>query len=184
MSAVRAFVAASIDSTLGKALDDLIGELQPSWPEARWVPAVNRHLTLKFLGQIELASLELLSTELGTVARSLAPLSVPVTHIGPFPANARSHIVAAHLAKSDELQHVADGLDSLAAGFGLGKRQRPFRPHITLGRMLHRPDTGEAVLTAPFEGTLTIANIGLYRSDTIVDGRAYTELDQFALANV
>lgn len=182
MTAIRTFLAAPVDDELADRLDGWIETVAHDWPDASWAPRDTRHLTLKFLGQVEPDVLDEFGGEVASALRSVPAISVPVTHAGPFPANARSHLVAAHLSLPDPLAHLADGLDGLAAGFGVAKRKRSFRPHITLGRQSHRPDTGEAVLTSPLEGSLRLDRIVLYRSDTLVEGRGYTPLTEFHLA--
>ncbi len=181
MSSIRAFVAAPVDDVLNQHFDEFIEGVTSLWPESRWVPAEHRHLTLRFLGQIDPEPLKDFSNTLTETVKLLPELKVTATHIGPFPPNARSHLVAAHLNLPAHLQRLVDGLDGLATAVGVQPRKKAFRPHITLGRLQHRPDTGEAVITSPFEGTLRVTRLAVFRSDTVIDGRAYTPLSEYPL---
>ena len=62
MSVVRAFIAIELSPEIYGRLDQVINQLNDclSGTPIRWVPARNIHLTVKFLGDVSVANLEML----------------------------------------------------------------------------------------------------------------------------
>ena len=62
MSVIRAFIAVNLTPEIQQRLDEVMNAFKSKLDHApvRWVPAHNIHLTLKFLGDVSVANLELL----------------------------------------------------------------------------------------------------------------------------
>ncbi len=62
MSVIRAFIAVNLTPEIQRRLDELISAFKQKLEKSavRWVAANNIHLTLKFLGDVSLANLDLL----------------------------------------------------------------------------------------------------------------------------
>jgi 2'-5' RNA ligase len=101
----------------------------------RWVPPENVHLTLQFLGAVpeeRVADVEAAVRAAASVAR---PLSLEVRGAGGFPNARRPRVVWAGLGGDvAPLAALARDLGRRLAPLGFAPEERPFSPHLTLGR--------------------------------------------------
>ena len=131
---VRAFVALEI---LGNVADSLVQsekELEVTGADIKLVERENLHLNLKFLGEISEAQASEARFRLARL--SLNGADVRVRGLGAFPAPSRPRVVWAGVAPEDESLVLAIAKEVMKALDGIGERDnRPFAPHITLGRV-------------------------------------------------
>jgi len=125
----RLFVALELPEICRQTL----ANLGPPIRGVRWLPPENLHLTLAFLDDVEPQAEHQLREQLATVYTP--PFHLPIQGVGTFGKQRPSvvwvgvgsghpHLFALH-------KHVHDAL--LAAGFD--PELRPFKPHITIGRV-------------------------------------------------
>ncbi len=188
---IRAFLALDIPPQVKTALHQQIDALRahtPSWA-VRWVRPEAMHLTLKFLGDV--TELDGLRHTLRAATLSPAPIPLAARHLGCFPTPKRPRVIwagvedaqgalsAAHLA----LEH------ALAPQFP--PDDKPFRPHLTLGRVktqAAKPQRalGALIQDAPRQhyGTWEAPALLLMQSVLHPDGARYRVLDQFDFASL
>ena len=110
-------------------------DLQERMSAVRWVPRDNLHLTLSFLGSVEDPEVVAVSRGIAEAVASMVDFPVSLDRLGAFPSEARARVLWVGLSDP------AGGLESLAGsvGGGLGAvasaEPRPFRPHVTNGRL-------------------------------------------------
>jgi 2'-5' RNA ligase len=131
---LRAFVALEIS---GSVVDSLVGfqkELEATGADVKLVERWNLHLNLKFLGEVSEAQAAEVKSRLGGLEVRAA--QVEIRGVGAFPSPNRPRVIWAGVAREYEglvtpiAQRVVGALD------GIGERDdRPFRAHITLGRI-------------------------------------------------
>ena len=144
------------------------------------------HLTLKFLGHIAAEDVARISEALTAAARAVAPFSFSVTELGCFPNFKRPRVVWAGVAASDaprviELQKTVE-VELVRLGYP--REDRPFSPHVTMGRVrreVHPAEAakvGQAVRTeaAAQFGNQAVNQIVLVKSDLQRGGSIYTRL--------
>lgn len=128
---VRLFVAVALPATIRAALVPLTEELRG----ARWIPADQRHLTLRFLGDTPEGHLDDLRARLAGV--SAPPFSVAVTGTGVFPPRpsrrSPARVLWAGLSPAAPVIALKTALDA-ALDADPEERGRPFSPHVTLAR--------------------------------------------------
>ena len=92
MSVIRSFIAIEITPEIQERLQKVVDQLQVELPEGvvRWVPATNMHLTLKFLGDVSLANLDILKEILQSEAGHHKPFEISVGSLGAFPSARRA----------------------------------------------------------------------------------------------
>jgi RNA 2',3'-cyclic 3'-phosphodiesterase len=129
----------------------------------KWVGPLNIHLTLKFLGNVGEDSISKIVEVMGQASCYVAPFHLEIKGIGAFPNLSRVRIVWVGLA--GELSVLADlqkKLDSGLEGLGFVAENRPFVPHLTLGRMREgvslqqRQAVGKFIAEANFESTYRV----------------------------
>jgi 2'-5' RNA ligase len=154
------------------------------WP-VKWVREGGLHVTLKFLGEVELERLAAVRAALSTAARGTPVLSFSANDLGAFPTLSRARILWAGYHSGPELELLVHRVEQATAPLGFPVEGRPFRAHVTLGRVregarLPREGLGaleRETLTAGF----TADRLVLYQSRPGLGGATYAELDSFLL---
>ncbi len=159
----RLFVAAWPPTEVCVALSRLV---QPEHPDMRWVPAGNWHVTLRFLGDADVAD----------VGRSLDGAVLPETEIrlGPGVERLGPRRIVVPAAGADDL---ARAVRTATASVGEPDHRR-FRGHLTIARTT--PGARSAPVGTPFGARFTVHEIAVVRSDLHPDGARYTTVATFA----
>jgi 2'-5' RNA ligase len=141
----------------------------------RPTPRANLHVTLAFVGSVEVARLPLLE-EVGTAAAAkCAPFAVLLDRLGYF---SRSGIAWAGTSTVPApLGLLADALASGLAAAGLRVEPKPFRAHLTLARRC-RQRPGEEEM--PSVGW-TVRELALVASESASGGPVYRQVLLFPL---
>lgn len=128
---------------LGRSQDSVRKALGSS--TVRLPPPRQIHLTLVFLGDVAVDSLPDLRTALTSIARGHPRISLSVAGLGCFPTPQRPRILWAGLAgETGSLQRLQSTLAAGIARFGSHLEDKPFHPHLTLGRFARFPLAAEA----------------------------------------
>jgi len=110
---------------------ELVG-LDPHLKGLRWLPMEQLHLTMSFLGEVEIAGEERLREALAGVRVPL--FFLPVAGVGAF-GGERPSVVWAGVGKGHpHLFALHKHLQDAVLHAGLEADLKPFHPHITLGR--------------------------------------------------
>lgn len=133
---MRLFVAVDPPAEQVRRLDEAIGERDP---QLRWVPTAQWHLTLVFCGEVDPDVVPELSERLGRAATRTSAFDLVVTGAGSFPRQAaRARVLWAGFGGDTEtLKRLAARCAAAARRSGIAVEDRPFRPHLTLGRARH-----------------------------------------------
>ena len=186
MGMLRAFIASEVPT----AIQDAIGvassglRARSNAGLVRWVPLRNIHLTLKFLGDVSVSSLELIRKMLATEAPKYPAFDLVVEGLGAYPNVRRPRIVWAGVTAPDELRLLQAGIEAAAVRLGYASEDRAYSPHLTIGRVRRNPSTtdlgalaGElASSRAGTLGRLRVDAIHVFRSDLHPTGAVYTKL--------
>ncbi len=194
MNVIRAFIAISLTPEIYQNLERVLEDLRVRLPDAavRWVPARNIHLTLKFLGDVSVANLELLTKLLQSEVGRYAPFEVSVGDIGAFPSIRRPRVVWVGVKAPADLQALQHGIESETTRLGYTHEEREFSPHLTLGRV-SRNATSQDVqrisevigsVKVGFLGAARVQAVNLYRSDLNPHGSVYTQIFSAPLSQV
>lgn len=177
---VRAFVGVVIDETVRVALSGAVDLLRKCHARMAWVPAENMHISLAFLGNVPRPMLGEISNVLDRAAQGTAPFSVSVSGIGTFGQRVVWAGVDAPRSLFEIQRRVAEGV----RGLGIQVDDRPYRPHVTLGRI----KSGASDLTgalrkvgSPEFGVTEVRGIALMRSELRAGHALYTLLHAAAL---
>ena len=112
----------------------------PLGERVRWTKLENVHLTLKFLGDVREEVLDDLCAALEETCAKHTPFDVGLTGLEAFPSARRARILWAGVgAGSEPLRSLTADLDTALAALGFEREERPYTPHLTLGRVRGRP---------------------------------------------
>jgi 2'-5' RNA ligase len=104
------------------------------WP-VRWVRPDGLHLTLKFLGSVEESHLPAVEEGFVAACAGTPRLTLSVRDFGTFPAAGQPRVLWAGLEADPALELLAHRLEGQFEAVGFPVEGRPFRPHVTLGRV-------------------------------------------------
>ena len=151
----------------------------------RWVAPAGAHLTIKFLGAVGRGRVEALEGALRSVAGAHQPFLLRTGPPGAFPNPRRPHVIWLGLTGPlDRLAALHGDVERALGDLGFPPEDRPFRPHLTLGRVREgaRPDDFSG-LDAAFEeirrqasAPVPVDALHLMRSHLGSGGARYTTL--------
>ncbi|MBI2823252.1 MAG: RNA 2',3'-cyclic phosphodiesterase [Planctomycetia bacterium] len=133
---VRTFVAVEISTEVRAGAGRLIGRLEATGAGVRWVKPEHLHLTLKFLGEVDLRDVPEVCAVVTQATTTVPPFSVRVAGAGAFPDFSRPRTVWLGVEdETGELAALHEQIDKALGGIGFRREQRRFRPHLTIGRV-------------------------------------------------
>jgi len=186
MGLLRTFIAVDIPSHIQQLIQQRTEPLRKSLGAAlvRWVAPESVHLTLKFLGDVAPANIQMLSQMLGAEADVVHAFDIHVNGLGCFPSRKRPRVLFIGIQAPAELEALYRGIDSACARLGYESDQRDFAPHLSIGRVRQDiPVAGQQQIRAALEasvidalGTARVDSVHLYKSDLKPSGSVYTKL--------
>lgn len=133
---VRTFIAVEISSEIRGKTQKLISALAASSANVKWVEAESLHVTLKFLGNVELLEVPELCQAVAEAVADLPPFDVQFCGAGAFPSLERPRTVWVGMTRGTaEMVALHDALQNRLAELGFRSDGRRFRPHLTIGRV-------------------------------------------------
>jgi RNA 2',3'-cyclic 3'-phosphodiesterase len=106
--------------------------MQGGIPGARWMDPSNYHLTIRFIGDIDLGLARDVAQELDAIAFN--PFSLRLKGVGVFGGN-KPHSLYAGVEDAPELKRLHDMHERLCQSLGLPAEARRFQPHVSLARL-------------------------------------------------
>lgn len=188
MSRLRAFIAVEIPLDIRQNVEHATSNLRRGTGSLiRWVAVENMHLTVKFLGDIPSANVEVLTRMIQAEADSLHCFDIHLTGIGSFPGPKRPRVIYIGIQAPAELEAFQRQLESATRRLGYNSDAnggRSFAPHLTIGRVRQnipaddlkkiRRALEESKIDSP--GTARVNSVHLYKSDLKRTGPVYTKL--------
>ena len=177
---MRLFIAIELPDELKKQLEGMRTHI----PGSRWVPLEQIHLTLAFVGYVNDATLDLLTGALATIK---APgFNLCFSGTGCFPDHRRPRVLWVGLEPEPLLNSLAFLVREAVLECNIPQEERPFSPHITLGRLkFPSPREMGAFLDQPQKQKLppvSVREFTLFQSLLTPQGAVHTPLKTFALS--
>ncbi|WP_322791336.1 RNA 2',3'-cyclic phosphodiesterase [Bellilinea sp.] len=187
---IRAFIAIELSPPIQKQLEQIVLDLQQTGSRhVKWVRPENIHLTLKFLGESQPDELDRLSAEIRPIASAARPIELKIHGLGAFPNFKRPRVIWVGVQAPPSLIRLQQALEDAAEKIGYPREERPFSPHLTLGRVNREASPaelarlGETIAQKPVGtlGSMTASQLILFRSVLKPAGAIYTPLAHFPL---
>ena len=138
MSTIRAFIAVQLTDEVRDALREVVRSLSGRVERGavRWVRPEQMHLTLRFLGDSDTGKLPAVQAAMDAVAASNASFEMRLGGIGCFPNRNRPRVIWVGLSGEEaRLLSLVVALEEELAHLGWDPEGKPFRAHLTLGRV-------------------------------------------------
>lgn len=184
---LRTFLAIELPVTVRNRIGEVQKDLKSLNADVRWVNPENIHLTLKFFGNIEKGTVGPIIESIDEPARATPPFFIKVHGVGAFPSSKNPRVIWMGLREGKEvLISFQRWLEKEIEKIGFRPEDRPFHPHLTLGRT--RGSLGREGLVERLErlkeevfGDFHVEKVILFKSDLRPTGPIYTPLKEVRL---
>jgi RNA 2',3'-cyclic 3'-phosphodiesterase len=185
---IRAFLAIEPPEDILQAISRLQEKLKREISgRISWTRPQGQHLTLKFFGDISSGDVKNICSTVQNRIVSEPSLNLKVEKLGVFPDARRPRVIWCGVTGDvKKLFVLQKQLDSNFANIGFPAEDRPFRAHLTLGRIKDSHGlTGISEALAKYSaftaGEFSCAELILFQSKLSPQGAIYTKLAEFAL---
>jgi 2'-5' RNA ligase len=118
-------------------LQDSLAGMAAGLPNARWTPRQNRHVTLRFIGEVDEDVAQAIHD--GLLAVHAPRFDLAISGVGTFDGGRRAFTLWAGVERSPALVHLHEKIESAVVRAGVRPEGRRFQPHITLARLKDPP---------------------------------------------
>ena len=129
-------MAVELPAPVREAMGELVRDLARCRADVRWVEEENFHLTLKFLGETPQPRLAAAAASLAEAGAGVSGFRLRAEGLRVFPDLRRARVLWVGVADdSGRLSPLVQRLEAAFARRGFAPERRPFRPHLTIGRV-------------------------------------------------
>lgn len=186
MNQIRTFIALDFPLSILDSIEQQTKRLRQTLENdvIRWVLTHNLHLTLKFLGNVPVSHLEFLKQMLAQATDSITQFDLQIGGVGSFPNSNRPRVLWVGIHAPAALSNLQKAIEEGAKRLGYEKEERPFSPHLTLGRVRQGLDGKDLQKISNALSSIQLGKIGIarvdsvhiYKSDLNSEGSVYTKL--------
>jgi RNA 2',3'-cyclic 3'-phosphodiesterase len=140
---IRLFIAFPLEKPVIQKLGKIIDDLKVLTDEVRWVSPENIHLTARFLGDTDEKKIPTLKGLIDSIASNGSVTTCTMSRIGAFPNLTKPRVIWVGFdSQSDELARMAKNLEVQVRQLNIPSEPKPFRAHLTLGRVKEDKNIG------------------------------------------
>ncbi|MDD3170389.1 MAG: RNA 2',3'-cyclic phosphodiesterase [Candidatus Paceibacterota bacterium] len=182
----RVFIAVNLPQNVKEKLEAIQKKTDSSFSffndfcPIKWTRKNSLHITLLFLGNMEMEDVFYAFEKTGELAQKTAPFEIVLNGISYSPPD-NPRLVWVNGEKSEELKEAHDFLEKELSGRG----SKEFAPHITLGRIkqwqFRKIDKEEIPRLEEINLRFKVNSIEVMESELKKGGAAYTVLKSFSL---
>lgn len=183
---IRAFLAMETSKDVLQAMSRLQEKLKREISgRISWTRSEGQHLTLKFFGDISPEDVKNISSAVQNSVALRLPVNLKIEKLGVFPDARKPRVLWCGITGDvEKLSIFQKQLDSDFADIGFPREDRPFRAHLTLGRIKDPHGlTGISEALAKYSafttGEFTSKELVLFQSNLTPQGAVYTKLALF-----
>ncbi len=184
---MRSFIAIEIPADIKQQMAEIQRRLKGAGVDAGWTRPEGIHLTLKFLGEIPEPRVPDVMAALTRAAGGSGGLRLQIEHAGTFPNPRNARVVWIGVSGDiEKLSKLQAAIEDSMARLGLERDDRPFTPHLTLGRIkyirskeiwLNALEEIKDIKLAGFD----VDAVSLMKSELKRMGAVYTEIGRVQL---
>ena len=181
---IRVFIAIELNKETQSYLSNIQSELKETKADVKWVKSENIHLTLKFLGNIDVSRITQIKKILTELSQENTEFITELCDIGAFPKKEHPRVIWIAIEKNqDKIIKIVADLEERLRELGIAKEDRPFIAHLTLGRVksnLNRLKLVEKLknINISQRHSLIVNKLTLFKSTLTPDGPIYQALTE------
>jgi 2'-5' RNA ligase len=175
---MRLFVAVPVPPAAEAAIDDALAPWRDAVPGARWIEAGNRHITLRFLGEVGEERRGEVETGLAGAAAGSGGFALGLDTLGAFPRAERARVLWVGLSDSSGgVARLAASVSAALEPVVASREAHPFVAHLTVARLDPPRSLPDDLLATPVPPVgWTADRVVLFRSHLGAGSPRYEEL--------
>jgi 2'-5' RNA ligase len=184
---MRTFLGIGLPDGVRDAVATATARIRGLHAPVAWTAPGNLHITLIFLGEIGPGRVPLIENASRAVASGTGPFSLAAEGAGAFPGTRNPRVLWVGILEPLELvRQLQQNMQDALSGAGFPPEDRPFHPHITIGRVRGAlpPAWGERFIgefSGRRFGVVPVSSFTLYESRLEPGGAVYIPLSDFRL---
>ena len=169
-------------------LERMQGELRRFGAEVGWVAVTSIHITLKFLGDVDPATIPSMAEALKAAAASARSFELRIHGLGCFPNQKNPRVIWCGIEGDREnLSSLQQLVEKTCESFGFPLEDRGFKPHLTLGRVKGKRNLQPLMecikIGSGLMHSFRANHFNIYKSTLMPKGAVYTVLDTVVLSD-
>jgi len=185
---IRSFLAFELPLEIKAVVNRVSEELKRSSLDVKWVKSGNIHLTLVFMGDVEVNEIPTIKEEVEKVCLTCDAFDISLKGLGCFPHMRKPRVIWIGLdGNLERMSFFRDTLQECLMPFGIKEEKRRFKPHLTLGRFRKpkRTSSEELELLSSYgdvaSPVCSLTELVLFKSELNPGGARYTRLGVWPL---
>ena len=184
---IRTFVAIKI-----KPEQKLIGQFSEFRrlfrdEQINWVSEDDFHLTLRFIGNTSSEQISILKNKLEEIATQINSFEFQISGAGYFKSKGTPRVLFVKIIHPEILEQLVALVEEAVVAVGFHKELKPFRPHLTLGRIKYLENRTRFYqlmdeLPSVQYQNVRVSEFILYQSTLRPEGPVYKPIKTFELA--
>lgn len=140
LNSIRCFFAIVFDELTRAAIHQLATQIQIQYsqPDIKWVAENNYHLTLRFMGSVEINFLDDLLNHVRKSLKNIPGFTLEMHTPFLFP-KWHPHVISLQCEPKNPILLLANAIESAVINAGFSADTRPFKAHLTLARFKKLP---------------------------------------------
>lgn len=177
---IRVFFAIDLPQTIKENVSEFIETLKKRYrsKNIRWTKITNLHITLHFLQALHTERLQKLITQVQEGMHECSPFTFTLDSLRLYPNPYRPRVIVVEIKPQDELKHLVQLMGTGISAMGYEVETRPFRGHLTLGR-IKNPRSVHLDFLADYplpKDVIHVSEVILFRSEPTPEGSTYTQI--------
>ncbi len=183
---MRTFIAIPLPNECLTLLASMQQSLRSCRADVRWAAIASIHLTLKFLGEVDPSIITQLGESIENRTRSEQPIKLRLRDLGCFPNAKNPRVIWCGVSgETDSLLRLQQSVEGACSGLGFAPEDRPFHPHLTLGRVNGKRNLQALMdyikIGSDLECSFQARHFNIYKSVLKPQGAEYSVLKSIAL---
>jgi 2'-5' RNA ligase len=184
---MRTFIAIEIPDEIKQQMAEVQRRLKGTGVDASWTRPEGIHLTLKFLGEIPDSQVADIMSALTRTAGDTGGFRLEIEGVGTFPNSKNARVVWIGVSGDiEKLTKLQAAVEDAMAKLDMEREDRPFTPHLTLGRIKYIRSKESWLSTLEEIKDIKLAGfdvnaISLMKSELKRTGAVYTEIGRVEL---
>ncbi|MBL7481176.1 RNA 2',3'-cyclic phosphodiesterase [Legionella bononiensis] len=187
MKTIRSFFAIMLDPAIKNDMSTCLSALKHAVPDSnlRWVKIEHLHVTLQFLNSLKSECVPQLIKKMQNTLKNTPSFQLEIGALQWFPTSSHPKILSFTVGPHSILNDLSASIGHELTALNIPIENRPFRAHMTLGRLASHHLLAETVdlsqIKLPPIPSITINELFFIESKPQSEGSNYSPLARFKL---